>query len=1397
MLVSEANSHAPRTVPTVGIGASAGGVEALQKFFGTVPPDLGLAYVVVLHLAPDRKSELPAILRRQTRMPVSQVGDHDKVHLDADHVYVIAPDRKLEVTDHSIGASAFEQPHGQRTAIDLFFRSLASAHKDGFAVVLSGSGTDGAVGAKAVKEAGGVVLVQDPSEASHDGMPRAVIATGAADVVLPVRELAARLGELARSQEQVSKTLGRGEGDREMAEAESRALERVLDLLKSRTGHDFSMYKRATVLRRLARRMQLAHCASIADYLEYLRDNVEEARRLFDDLLISVTTFFRDPEAWAALSTQVIAPLVERAGANEQLRVWVPGCATGEEAFTLAILFEEEFARRGTHGEIVIFASDVDEGALAVAREGIFLNAITADLSDERLARYFEIHDDHYRIVRSIRDRVVFATHSLLRDPPFSRVHLLSCRNLLIYLDRDMQEQVMAVFRYACRENGYLFLGASEYASGELFSTVDKKHRIFQVRTSAERSRLPELLAAPSPLVHKHELEVRAHSKQSAAEAHVEAIEEVAPPSLLVDDRWNVLHLSPLAARFLQQSAGPLARRVTDLVRTELRDELHVALHHAFERSEAVLSQFVNVAFNGTAHRVAVLVQKRPVKRGARPQVLVTFLDSGVALAPAESAAEESTTDLVHALREELRRSEQHVDRMRDDHHVTNEDLRAANEELQSLNEEYRSTTEELETSKEELQSINEELETVNNELKTKLDEVSHAHADIENLMAATDVAILFLDPDLRIKRYTPRLRQFFNVKTRDLGRPIGDVTHSLDYTELQDDARRVLSNLDPIERQARSGDGHGFIVRLIPYRIAGAETADGVVITFVDVTPLKQAESALRESERRLETELKVMRRLHDMTTTVATTIKLQEALDEILVTAIDLHEADFGHIQLFIPEQQGLRIVAQHGFGAAFLKTFESVRADEPSATGRALGSRETCRIEDVLSDPGYVPYREVAAQAGYRAVQAIPLIARSGELVGILSTYFRKVRPFSERDRHLGDLLARQAADLIAGRGQQEVLARMNEELRERTDELAGQARNKEEFLAVLGHELRNPIGAIVNGLELVRAEDGRSRRALEILRRQAQHMVRLINDLLDVTRINHGKLKIERKTIDACQCARDVVEATRSLINAKGLELRLDLPAAPLYVDADPERLAQVLGNLLRNAAGYTERGHISVSIRKQEAHARISVRDTGIGIDPADAERLFDPFSQADRGRRTGGLGLGLTLVKRLVEMHGGAVALHSDGRGTGSDFSFTIPLAESAPAAAPEAPIPLLRSRRILVVDDQPDNADMFAAMLERLGQEVQVAYGGTAALAAAKKYLPEVAFLDLSMPELGGRELANQLRRDFPKTALTLVALTGFGKDHPDARDPEFARHLLKPATVESVVELLQSLGA
>jgi two-component system, chemotaxis family, CheB/CheR fusion protein len=848
--------------PIVGIGASAGGVKALQSFFEALPDEPNAAFVVVVHLDPEFRSQLSSILSTRTAMTVSQV--EQSAQLENNHVYVIAPNSRLVIADHMISAFPFDEPRAQRAPIDLFLRSLAEQHTDGYAygVILTGAGADGAIGVRAIKEAGGIVLVQDPTEAEYASMPRSAIAAGVADFVLPIRGLAKQLVELLKDGKEELVASG-PDGDEEM-------LRRILAHLRVRIGHDFSLYKRATILRRIARRVQVTRKESLADYYMFLRENAEEAQSLFTDFLISVTTFFRDPNAFELLAEDVIPRLFDGKEAGGSIRVWVPGCATGEEAYTLGILLLEEAARRDVRPEIQVFGSDLDGGALAVGREGRFLATIEADVSEDRLRRFFQREGDHYRVRRELRDIVLFASHSLLRDPPFSHLDMISCRNLLIYLDRELQHQVCNTFHYALNPAGFLFLGASESADQPpgLFRTIDRDARIYRSTTSSgeKRPALPILLGPrqisfegptvprPSP----------AGASVGDAALHRQMLERIAPPSMLIDENHRAVHLSDHAGRFLQPSGGPVTTEATEMVREELRFDLRTALHRAFERGEPTLSMPLSVQFNGAKHRV--YLQVKPVLQENDPTryALVLFIEGEAvehdALESNLARRDEGTSgEVVKKLQEELQLAHSRLRVTREESEAANEELRAANEELQSINEEYRSTSEELETSKEELQSINEELQTVNNELKLKLESVSRAHSDLQNLMAATDVGTLFLDPSLRIKRFTPRLMELFNITASDEGRPITDFTHQLIYDGLAEHAREVLRNLTPIEREVESRHGGWFLVRIRPYRTVD-DKIDGVVTTFLDITERRRAEEALRESEARLRQEMRLV---------------------------------------------------------------------------------------------------------------------------------------------------------------------------------------------------------------------------------------------------------------------------------------------------------------------------------------------------------------------------------------------------------------------------------------------------------------------------------------------------------------------------------------------------------
>ncbi|MBB4183499.1 two-component system CheB/CheR fusion protein [Sinorhizobium terangae] len=846
--------------PIVGIGASAGGVQALQTFFDHMPTDTDAAFVVIVHLDPDARSELANILASRTKMPVTQV--ENEARLERNHVYVIPPNRRLKIGDGTISALPFEEARAHRAPIDLFFRSLAEEHGPGFAVILTGAGADGAIGVKAIKEAGGIVLVQDPNEAEYASMPRNAIATEAADFVLPVQELPERLAELLANRTSLPTAEGRP--------SDEDVLARILAHVRVRTGHDFSQYKRATILRRIGRRAQVTRKESIAEYYAYLRGNVEEAQALFSDFLISVTTFFRDPAAFKSLADNIVPQLFDGKETGDSIRVWVPGSATGEETYTIGILLLEEAARRDLTPEIQVFGSDLDGAALAIAREGRFPATIEGDLSEERLRRFFQREGDHYRVRRELRDIVLFASHSLLRDPPFSHLDMISCRNLLIYLDRQLQQQVCSTFHYALNPGGFLFLGSSEsadYPAG-LFRTVDREARIYRsvAGTGERRPTLPALLG-PYQTAERAPVVARPPSPSASlsdAVLHRQMLEKIAPPSMLVDESHRAVHLSENAGRFLQPSGGPVSTDATDLVRDEFRFDLRAALHRAFERNEATLSMPILAQVNGQAHRV--YLQVKPVIQGSdrTRHALVLFIE-GEAIDKSDGAVSETidghpaTSQTIRQLQEELQLAQNRLRVVREESEAANEELRAANEELQSMNEEYRSTGEELETSKEELQSINEELQTVNNELKLKLESVSRAHSDLQNLMAATDVATLFLNPSLRIKRFTPRLMEIFNVTASDEGRPITDFTHQLEYDALADDARAVLEHLAPTEHEVKGRNGRWYLVRMRPYRTID-DKIDGVVATFVDITERRQAEEDARESKQRLEQEARLV---------------------------------------------------------------------------------------------------------------------------------------------------------------------------------------------------------------------------------------------------------------------------------------------------------------------------------------------------------------------------------------------------------------------------------------------------------------------------------------------------------------------------------------------------------
>ncbi len=1047
-------------LPMVGLGGSAGSIQALQTFFRAMPADSGLVFVVILHLSSDHESTLAELLQHATSMRVEQVNAYVKV--EANCVYVIPPGKQLASADGHLELADLPNDRGRRVAVDLFFRTLADTHgPHAAAIVLSGADGDGAIGIKRIKERGGLTITQDPDEAEHQGMPRAAIGTGMVDWVLQVSEMPARLvkyyelGERLRLPPEEGLLPTEPPSVHRLPADDEAALRDVLIFLHTRTGRDFSYYKRATILRRLGRRLQVNSIDDLPSYLAFLRTNQGESSALLQDLLISVTNFFRDREAFDALELQIPA-LFHGKGPNDSIRVWTAGCATGEEAYSIAILLHEHARKLDAPPQIQVFATDLDEGVIKAAREGIYPDAITADVSEERLRRWFvrELHG--YRVRREIRELVAFAPHDLLKDSPFSRLDLLSCRNLLIYLSREAQARAFDIFHFALRPGGRLFLGTSESIDNDsaLFNAIDKKYRLY-AQLPGKRTALPvptgiSALARSLDLLEKSnerpaiprsngnaalpipdDSRATAGGDLGAGELHYQLIERFGPPSLVVNADYNIVHMSDSAGRLLQMTGGEPTRNLLQLVHPMLRIDLRAALFNAMQSKAPTEALQVPLVLNG--ERKTVDIRVKPADDLAPNYVLVQFEAHAASRAvedQAPAAARPST--VTDHLERELDATRSQLRDTLEQSEASTEELKASNEELQAVNEELRSATEELETSREELQSINEELSTVNQELKSKVDELSHANADLHVLMASTAIATLFLDRDLRIMRFTPPAVDLFNLISTDIGRPLTDLTNRLNYPDMVRDARRALGELVASEREVQAG-GRWFIARTLPYRSAD-DRIGGVVFTFVDITARRQTEEALREVQAEQTADLAALLRLQELSSRLLISAELPPTLQQLMEATMELQNADFGSVQLCDRASRTLEMIASRGFDPSFVERFRKVPLDlTAAASARALQRRARVLVADVDREQDYAPLREAAAQAGYRALQSTPLIDRNDQPLGVLTTYFRRPHRPSERELRVTDLYARQAADIIAFKLSEQELRRSEERLR----------------------------------------------------------------------------------------------------------------------------------------------------------------------------------------------------------------------------------------------------------------------------------------------------------------------------------------------------------------------------
>ncbi len=1320
---------APRIVA---IGASAGALQALSLFFraaSTIPHDV--AFAIVVHLAPGSESHLPELLAKDTSFAVSAI--EDGAMLRAGHVYVIPPGVSVVIEQGAFRLRPAVERPSIPMPIDEFFTSLAADQRDrAIAIVLTGANADGSTGLKAVKAEGGMVMAQTPDTAQHDSMPAHAIATGLVDYVLPVEQMPAVLFDyIARSS---IGTLAPATGMAEPAD-----LEPVLRALAA-AGSDFRGYKRGTLERRIARRMTVNQLDSLDAYCDLLRTTTAEAQALSLDMMIGVTEFFRDPEAWKAVSERVLNSLLDEPAGDQPLRVWVPGCATGEEAYSMAMLLTEELEKRGTTRAFMILASDVNRAALARARQGIYSSSVALQVGEERLERFFHAHDDGYQIEQALRETILFTPQNLIADPPFSRVDLISCRNLLIYLEPEAQQRVFEVFHFALNPKRYLFLGRSESTDPDSsqFQEVSRTWRIYQrspvVAPAVSGYRFSTGMVRPEAFPPASRAGMR--SKGYAELVNATLLEEHHAASVLINSAHQVLYVSGSVDEYLRQPAGEPTGNVLDMVREGLRLKLRIVLRRATQDHAA--STVSEVVSDGGAPAIKITVTRPFDTAHAGKAWLVLFARLPMADRPASPVPSGVDSDLWH-LESELRTTQVELGSTIEELEESNSELRVSNEEILSMNEELRSANEELETSKEELQALNEQLNVVNSQLEQKVRQLEVLNEDVTNLLASMEIATLLLDQRGVVKRFTPGAARIFGLASADIGRPITNVLGNPLGDALLEDVHQVLSvQTGQATREIETVTGQWYVRRTTPYIATPGMPPAGVVVTWTDITHVKASD----ERSRRL-------------------AAVVQDSNDAM--TVFDLSG----------------RLIAWNR-AATTLYGYTEVEALGMTVSDMLPpGARQ-----DHLAFVRYAAHNQV--QHSYEAQR----VAKSGRVIdiwislSILSDGQGNVVAVATTERELTDR------------------SLSNAQLRERAERLTQADRRKNEFLAMLGHELRNPLAALCSAGDLLASEvvdQAQKTWAVGVIQRQGRAMTQLVNEMLDLTRVASGSIELHRQTVTMKSVIQSAIEVCRPIVDERNHTLSVSMPDEPVLMYVDPTRLSQVIENIVINAAKYTEPGgNISLAATRTGRRISLRVKDNGRGIPPEMLDTLFDMFVQgpASNAQVHNGLGVGLSVVRRLVELHGGSVEAISDGK-TGSEFIVELPLGINPsgiePASAPQMPVKA-HSRRILIIDDNADASDALGMLLRSEGHVVETRKDGILGLDAAVTFKPDVVLLDIGLPGMDGYEVARKLRESAAARDTMLIAVTGYGQagDQLKSAEAGFDHHLVKPVDIEALTDLL-----
>jgi two-component system CheB/CheR fusion protein len=1402
--IPEAASSSPtshqNSFPIVGIGASAGGLEAFSQLLSHLPLTTGMAFVLIQHLDPSHESMSTEILSRTTKMPVNEV--HDGLRVEPNHVYVIPPNYEMAIIQGVLSLLPRTETRGQHMTIDFFFQSLAQDQKArAIGVVLSGTASDGAQGLKAIKAEGGLAMAQEPKSAKFDSMPRSAIASGIVDFILPPGEIAQELARIATHPYIAAACDGPQASADDLDDDKAQdqpdvSLKKIFALLRTRMMVDFSNYKYSTLKRRIQRRMMVQKTESLNDYARYLQDHPEEVKALFADLLIHVTEFFRDPESFKALTDQVFPSLLKKREGLAPIRVWVPGCASGEEAYSLAIVLIEFLGASGVGTPIQIFATDISEQAIQKARLGVYSEGIERSVSKDRLSRFFEKVDGGYKINKAIRELCLFSRHDVTCDPPFAKLDLVSCRNVLIYFAAVLQKRVIPTFHYALKPGGFLWLGRSE-GPGELsrlFSVEDKTHKIYSKINIAT----PMTFQFP-PTLYMPEIEgiaQKASVRVNVGPNFQRDVDQIAnarfvPPGVVVNADWEILQFRGRTVPYLEPASGLTSNHLFKMARQELLPGLRIAVQLASKQNKPARKEGLSFEVDGKRREVNIeVIPANPLAPASKRNFAIFFQEVS-----SEQLAKKSKGSLNEKLgnkngrnkkiledqgkqnkhlEQELSASRQYQQFMTEEFEATKEELTSSNEELQSTNEELQSTNEEMETTKEELQSLNEELTTVNDELQNRNSELTVLGSDLNNLLVSVELPILFIGSDRRIRRFTPKAEKYFSLLPSDVGRPIGDIKPSFDL-DLGALVSEVAESLAPDEKEIQDQSGRWKRIRVRPYKTTD-NRIDGAVVAVMDIDDLKQRLSAS-------DIALKYA-------TSVADTIQLPFV---VLDHDLRLKSANVSFFEYF-------QIPKQTGGGSLF--DILGIRPENLPKLHTALTETLTSNDESKKFEITY-EFPNIGLRRLLVSAKKIQWIESNSDAILVA------LDDITERKR-----IEEEFAQLLIR--EQEARAEA---------EKANQA--KDLFLATLSHELRAPLTSILSWAQLLnmgKLDVEKSKQATKIIESSARAQGQLISDLLDVSRIIMGKLSMEMLEVDLVTVLHAAYEIVRPLAEEKSIQIKIELDPRVEKTFADPIRLQQVFWNLLTNAIKFSDKGsEIEVRLEQvtvdSKACAQIKVIDSGKGIPQDFLSHIFERFSQADNTctRTYGGLGLGLAIVRNLIELQGGTVQADSQGEGKGSTFTITLPITTRAlQLEAHDSPVkrrdPLARSigenvdhprldgLRVLIVDDEESTRDAFALLLKSFGADARAAGSASEALVMFREFKPQVLVSDIGMPGEDGYSLIRKIRAlgskaggDVPAIALTAYASSA---DVERAYSAGFQGHLAKPVESNDLRRMIAELA-